>query len=141
VFGEGGVSAVAYDVPSAQVLELICATASFDGSAIAAAWFPALVVESDSGHVVSKTVTGASVAAGGSADVTFAPFLSAPGGGGGGGFAPGAAFDDFGPDLQNAAADLTAGGWIVPDLDISALPAPPVGKQWAVVLIPMTIPL
>ncbi len=74
-----------YVVPNAQALELLCANAVFDGSGAAAAFLPALVIISDSGHVVSRTITAASVAAGGSAEVTFAPFLRSQAGGGGGG--------------------------------------------------------
>src|SRR5439155_3638316 len=55
--------------------ELLAVNATFDGTSAAAAWLPAVEVVSDSGVVVARHVTGSTVAAGGSAEVTFAPFL------------------------------------------------------------------
>lgn len=62
-----------YDVSAGQVFDLMAAFATFDGS-VAGAFLPAIQVLAPSGAVMVSTV-GASVAAGGSADVTFAPFL------------------------------------------------------------------
>lgn len=112
VFGEAGGSSVAYDVPHAQIIELVCATASFDGGGSAGAWFPAVEVVSDSGHVISRTVTPQSVPAGGSADVTFAPFLGAVGTGGGGGFDPSTALPFNGGELHvHAILDVPGDNW------------------------------
>lgn len=55
--------------------ELLAVNATFDGSAASVAFLPAVEVVSDSGAVVGRHVTGETVAAGGSAEVTFAPFL------------------------------------------------------------------
>ncbi len=75
--GETNPAPITYTVPNAQSIGLLCANANFDGSGSATPYLPALEIVSDSGHIVSRTI-GQQVAAGGSAEVTFAPFLSAP---------------------------------------------------------------
>lgn len=62
-----------YTVKDAEEFVLASARATFDGSA-AGAFLPAVEVYSPAGILVSRNV-GSQVAAGGSADVTFAPFL------------------------------------------------------------------
>ena len=56
--------------------------ASFDGSGAAGSFVPALTIKSDSGHTVGTYPCATTVAAGGSADVTWFPGV---GGGGAGG--------------------------------------------------------
>jgi hypothetical protein len=63
-----------YVVPAAQSFDLLGVRATFDGAGAAGDFLPALQIISDAGHILSQTV-GSVVAAGGSADVTFAPFL------------------------------------------------------------------
>lgn len=70
-----------YVVPGSLVAEPLAATAVFDGSAATGSWLPALEIYSDSGSLVSRAIVDTAVAAGGGAEVTFAPFLR-PGGGG-----------------------------------------------------------
>jgi Concanavalin A-like lectin/glucanases superfamily len=69
-----------YVVPGAQLIELVALNAVFDGSGAAAAFLPAVEIISDSGHTVSRSIVDTQVAAGGSAEVTFAPFLRRSGG-------------------------------------------------------------
>lgn len=78
---------LAYPVAVGDSFDLMAAFASFDGSGAGSAWVPALQVLAPSGAVMVSTI-GSSVAAGGSADVTFAPFLEGATTGGGGGITP-----------------------------------------------------
>ena len=64
-----------YTVPGAQEIVLKSLFASFDGTAAASAWFPCVRVRAPGGGIVGEYITQASVAAGSSADVSFAPFL------------------------------------------------------------------
>lgn len=64
---------------------LKAAFASFNGSGSASAFLPCLRILDPSGHVVGQYVTDSTVAAGSSADVSFAPFLRAASGGSGSG--------------------------------------------------------
>lgn len=64
-----------YPVPGGSEFLLRQAFASYDGAAAAAAWLPALQLIGPDGNVAGEYVTGSTVAAGGNADVTFAPFL------------------------------------------------------------------
>lgn len=64
-----------YVVPGAQEISPVAVNATFDGTSAVTAWLPALELISDSGHVISRTFPASSVAAGGTAEVTFAPFL------------------------------------------------------------------
>lgn len=63
-----------YNVAVGDEFDLMAAFASFDGTGAGSSWVPALQVLAPSGAVMVSTI-GATVAAGGSADVTFAPFL------------------------------------------------------------------
>src|SRR5882724_5060846 len=62
-------------VPGALSILLKCVQADFDGSGAAGAFLPTVEIVSDAGLLVGRAFTDASVAAGGSASVTFAPFL------------------------------------------------------------------
>src|SRR5438270_4725640 len=64
-----------YLIPGAQEIILKALAARFDGSAAAAAFYPAVQLIAP-GNITGPTFkTRSSVAAGGSADVTFGPFL------------------------------------------------------------------
>lgn len=54
------------------------AFASFDGSGAAGAFLPSLAFYSSDGLLIARTFPSVQVGAGGSADVTFAPFLATP---------------------------------------------------------------
>jgi hypothetical protein len=60
-----------YDVPAAQEIVPKVVTASFDGSAAAAAFLPTVEILAPSGAVVCRAITSDQVAAGASADVSF----------------------------------------------------------------------
>lgn len=79
----GGVepAPLAYTVPNAQEIILKAAFATFDGSAAAGAFLPCVRILSSGGKVVGEYITDSSVAAGSSAEVSFAPFLRNAGGG------------------------------------------------------------
>lgn len=63
-----------YVVPSSAVVRLKSVHALFDGSGAAGAWLPAIELISDSGHTIAlASDQGVSVAAGGSADVSWFP--------------------------------------------------------------------
>jgi hypothetical protein len=75
----GTVSAPAdYVIPSAAELLLKMAYAKFDGTAAASSFKPCLRIISDAGTVAGEAVADDTVAAGGSADVTWFPHLAAP---------------------------------------------------------------
>jgi hypothetical protein len=63
-----------YTVPPSFSFTLMGVRASFDGAGAAGAFLPCVQLISDSGQMMAQTI-GSAVAAGGSADVTFAPFL------------------------------------------------------------------
>lgn len=62
-----------YQVAQQQEILLKAAAASFDGSAAGSAWLPCLRIIAPGGQVVGQYITGSSVAAGSSADVSFFP--------------------------------------------------------------------
>jgi hypothetical protein len=95
-----GTSAVPldYTVSGSRELDLVAVKADFNGAAAAVAFVPMVEIVSDAG-VVMASGQGATVAAGGSATVTFAPFLDDGTGSGSGG--TGLQFD----------TDPQAGGW------------------------------
>lgn len=66
---------LSYTVAGAQEIIIRSLFASFDGTGAAGAFLPCVQVVSPAGQVVIEAITDASVAAGSSADVTFAPFL------------------------------------------------------------------
>ncbi len=130
---------LAYKVPNAQIVGLVCAAATYDGVAAGAAWLPAVVIVSDAGEVIATAITQATVAAGGAATVTFGPFLGPPGGGGGAGFDPNTALPFDGGELKVDAAIFpasdywqtlpTAGGYVVVTPPALGDPSP---DQWVV---------
>lgn len=64
-----------------EEFELLAVNATFDGTNAATAYLPCVEVVSDAGLVVARNVALESVAAGDSAEVTFAPFLGRAGSG------------------------------------------------------------
>jgi hypothetical protein len=72
--GDSGDAPQTYRVPKAQLIRLLCANASFDGSGAAGDYLPAIELVSDADEVVSRTF-GDQVTAGDSAEVTFGAFL------------------------------------------------------------------
>lgn len=64
-----------YTVPGSTSFTLLGVRASFDGSGAASAYLPCVQLVSDAGVLMAQSI-GTSVAAGASADVTFAPFSS-----------------------------------------------------------------
>ncbi|MGH2835415.1 MAG: hypothetical protein ACRDUT_00105 [Mycobacterium sp.] len=91
-----------YTLPAGQEFEPLSVRADIDGSGAAGDFLPALQVIDTAGHVMMTLVTSASVSAGSSASVTWAPFLSVS--------APGIRFD-----YPNSGGylDITTGnvGW------------------------------
>jgi len=85
ILGSGAKAApLDYTLPLGSELLLKAVRADFDGSAAATAFLPALEIISDAGHSVGLYPTDVAVAAGGSASVSFAPFLrNAPSSSGG----------------------------------------------------------
>jgi hypothetical protein len=83
----GGVGAApqSYTVPNATEILPRAVFATFNGAGAAGAFLPTVQIVSDGGVVVASVSTDAAVAAGGSASVTFAPFLRAAAAGGGSG--------------------------------------------------------
>lgn len=76
VLGWGTQSAPAERVTKdAERFTLLAVNATFDGTAAASSFLPCVEVISDAGEVVARCPTDSAVAAGGSAEVTFAPFL------------------------------------------------------------------
>jgi hypothetical protein len=71
-----------WELPSGLFLQPKVIFANFDGTLAAGAFLPSLQVVSDSGHVVFEVPVSTAVAAGGSASVTWAPFLRTGGGSG-----------------------------------------------------------
>jgi hypothetical protein len=66
---------LAYTVPSAQDVQPLVCNATFDGSGAGGAFLPTIEIVNDAGIVISRVSTSTKVAAGASAEVTFAPFL------------------------------------------------------------------
>src|SRR5258708_765955 len=64
-----------YNLPSGSELLLKAVRADFNGSGGAGDFLPAVEIISDAGHSVGVYPTDVTVAAGGSASVSFAPFL------------------------------------------------------------------
>jgi hypothetical protein len=62
-----------------EEFELLAVNANFDGTGAASAFLPCVEVVSDAGIVVARSVATDTVAAGDSAEVTFAPFLGRKG--------------------------------------------------------------
>lgn len=66
---------LSYEVPNTQEIVPLTVNATFDGTSATTAFAPTVEIVSDSGIVIARVPTTSSVAAGGSAEVTFAPFL------------------------------------------------------------------
>ncbi|HEX4672045.1 MAG TPA: LamG domain-containing protein [Solirubrobacteraceae bacterium] len=66
---------LAYTVPGGQEIILKSLYATFDGSGSGAAYLPCIRIVAPGGGVVAEYITDVSVAAAGSAEVSFAPFL------------------------------------------------------------------
>jgi hypothetical protein len=79
-----------YTLAETGTVDVMSIFASFDGSAAGGSFRPVVTVRSQSGAILARGFPPDSVAAGDSADVTFAPFLR---GGGGGSAAAGIQFD------------------------------------------------
>jgi hypothetical protein len=76
ILGSGAKAApLDYTLPLGSELLLKAVRADFDGTGAAGAFLPALEIISDAGHSVGLYPTDVAVAAGGSASVSFAPFL------------------------------------------------------------------
>jgi hypothetical protein len=95
IAGGVGPAPQAYEVPNATEIIPRAVSATFDGTAAGTAFLPAIEIVSDGGVVVARVATDTAVAAGGSAFVTFAPFLRAAGASAAGG---GIQFDTFPQD-------------------------------------------
>lgn len=66
-----------YQVPAGSEIAPVCLTAVFDGTSASGSFVPTLEVVDPSGHVVARVPADTTIAAGGSAECTFAPFLRA----------------------------------------------------------------
>lgn len=79
---KGGIGAApqAYSVPNATEIIPRAVNATFDGSGAAGSFLPTLEIISDGGVVIARIPCDTTVAAGDSAEVTFAPFLRAASG-------------------------------------------------------------
>lgn len=73
---DGG-SPVSYEVPNATEIIPKVVTAVFDGTGAAGSFVPTVEIVSDGGVVVARVPCQTTVAAGGSCECTFAPFLRA----------------------------------------------------------------
>jgi hypothetical protein len=84
IAGASGPAPQSYEVPNSTEIIPRVVRATFDGTLAASAFFPTVQIISDGGVVVGEVTTDTAVSAGGSASVTFAPFLRAAAAGGGG---------------------------------------------------------
>lgn len=69
---------LAYTVPGGQEIVIKSLRASFDGTAAASAWYPAIRITAPGGPVDGVYIPASSVAAGASADVSFFPGAEEP---------------------------------------------------------------
>lgn len=70
---------LSYSVPNAVELVLLAVNAIFDGTGAAGSFLPAVEIYSDGGILIARAIASQAVAAGSSAEVTFAPGLDAGG--------------------------------------------------------------
>ena len=70
-----GSAPASYQLGSNEGLRVESITAHFDGAGAGSAFLPAVAIYAQSGELISRTFTSDQVAIGGTADVTFAPFL------------------------------------------------------------------
>lgn len=75
--GGSGSAPQNYTVPGSQVIDLLSAIATFDGTSAAGDFVPVFEVRSPGGSLMAQG-KGATVTAGSSRTVTFAPFLDEP---------------------------------------------------------------
>jgi hypothetical protein len=75
IAGAAGAAPQSYTVPNATEIIPLCIRAVFNGTGAAGAFLPTVEIVSDGGVVIGTFPTDTAVAAGGSAEVTFAPFL------------------------------------------------------------------
>lgn len=80
-----GAAPQSYGVPNATQIVPLAINATFDGTGAAGSFLPTVEIVSDGGVVVARVPCQTTVAAGASAEVTFAPFLRAESGGACGG--------------------------------------------------------
>jgi hypothetical protein len=66
---------LSYVVPGSQEIVLVSLFAEFDGTGAAGSFLPCVRIVAPGGGVVGEYITDSAVAAGSSAEVTFAPFL------------------------------------------------------------------
>ena len=104
-----------YTVPGAQEIILKNLFATFDGSGAAGSLLPCIRIVAPGGGVVGEYITDAAVAAGASAEVTFAPFLRSFGTGTAGTGTPSTVISDI--SFVNAGA--VAGGVAVTSLTVN----------------------
>lgn len=69
-----GATPASYTLSPNEELHVEAASAVFDGTGAAGAFLPAIAIYAPSGQLISKTFPDTSIAAGSSAEVTFAPF-------------------------------------------------------------------
>lgn len=69
-----GTAPIQYQLAPGEALTVESASATFDGSAAAGAFLPCIAFYAPSGELLSRTFPVDSIAAGASAEVTFAPF-------------------------------------------------------------------
>jgi hypothetical protein len=99
--------------------------ASYDGTAAAAAFYPALKIVSDAGETVGIYPCGSSVAAGGSADVSWFPGVSAQAASstiGAAAYIQRTSTDTFGP-VGNHTMTFTSGTFITNDSAVFSSPS------------------
>ena len=96
-----------FDVPNAVDWSVQIVSATYDGTGAAGAFLPAVQIVAPGGAVAFTFADpSVSVAAGGSAEVTFGPFLKTAGGGGGGGIT--ATTASYASGTVNIAQNATA---------------------------------
>jgi hypothetical protein len=74
-----------YTLAAQELLQLLTAEATYDGSSAAGDFLPSVAIYSQEGRLLARTFPATAIGAGDSAKVTFAPFLRAAGGAAGGG--------------------------------------------------------
>ena len=84
IAGAAGAAPQTYEVPNSTEIVPRAVFATFDGTGAAVPFFPTVQIISDGGVIVAECPTDATVAAGGSASVSFFPFNRAAATGSGG---------------------------------------------------------
>lgn len=70
----GGNTPIKYLFTQLDQVELTAATAQFDGTSAAAAFWPALAVYASDGTLIGRFIPPSSIAAGDQGEVTYGPF-------------------------------------------------------------------